>query len=123
METGCYGVVEQKTPDSRGNITINHAVHCRCVDIRMKHLVDHSHVMFQRKYIKAGRRDDLAIAIKLRLPNIGVTCTIRAEESVSPAEVDDKPSRLVEETPGGQMLIEQWQSVEAWQTRKIWTDW
>ncbi|KAI0835708.1 hypothetical protein F5Y06DRAFT_305665 [Hypoxylon sp. FL0890] len=123
-ETGCYGVAVRLTPGSRSNITIHHRIDCRCVDVHMRHLAKHAHVTYKRKGIKKPRRDDLIMAIKLRLPNVGIRVKMRrSTKPISPAEADDKPRRVIEEMPSGQILIEMWDTVEAWNKRTIWKDW
>ncbi|KAI0378129.1 hypothetical protein F5Y04DRAFT_163787 [Hypomontagnella monticulosa] len=123
-ETGCYGIAEKDTPGSRPNLTIHHVEGCGCLDVRMLHLANHANVKFKRKDIKRGRRDDLIIAIKLRLPNMGIR--IRMEDPTEPVDEEGAkgpPRKVVEETPSGQVLTEQWDTPAAWRTRKIWKDW
>ncbi|KAI1206313.1 uncharacterized protein F4807DRAFT_463803 [Annulohypoxylon truncatum] len=123
-ETGCYGVAERSTPGSRPNITIHHNVRCECVDIHLKHIAKHAHVTFRRKGIKKGRRDDLTMAIKLRLPDVGFRVKIPiSRKRINPVDVDETPRRVVEETPRGQLLVEMWDTPEAWCNRTIWKDW
>ncbi|KAI1455410.1 hypothetical protein F4805DRAFT_272732 [Annulohypoxylon moriforme] len=123
-ETGCYGVAERNTPGSRPHLTIHHNIRCECVDVHMKDLAKHANVTFKRKGIRKARRDDLIMAIKLRLPNVGIKVKIpRSRKRITPSEVDETPLRVVEETSGGQMLIEMWDTPEAWCNRTIWKDW
>ncbi|KAI0884145.1 uncharacterized protein GGS22DRAFT_194747 [Annulohypoxylon maeteangense] len=123
-ETGCYGVAERAAPRRRPNLTIHHNERCECVDIPMKTIARHAHVMFNRKCIRRGRRDDLTVAIKLRLPNVGIRVKIpRSTKRINPEEVDEKPLRVVEEALGGQLLVEVWDTPEAWRKRTIWKDW
>lgn len=89
----------------------------------MIHIRKHAQVMYQRNGIKRLRRDDLIIAIKLRLPDVGFRVRWpQPRKPVDPKEAGE-PTRVVEETPGGQRMVEEWDSVEAWRTRKIWKDW
>ncbi|KAI1411874.1 hypothetical protein F5Y13DRAFT_51928 [Hypoxylon sp. FL1857] len=123
-ETGCYGVAEKIEPGGRSNITIHHGVRCRCLDVRMDHIAKHAHAMYMRNGIKQQRRDDLIMAIKLRLPDVGIRIKMPiSKKPIDPSEAKDKPRRVVEEMPGGQMLIEMWDTVEAWRSRTIWKDW
>ncbi|KAI1101225.1 hypothetical protein F4804DRAFT_16867 [Jackrogersella minutella] len=124
QETGCYGVAERDTPASRPNITIHHNIKCGCLDVRMRHLRKHANVTWKRKGIRKARRDDLIIAIKLRLPNVGIRTKMRQSNTpMNPEDVDEEPIRVVEDMPGGQLLIEMWDTVEAWMNRRIWKDW
>ncbi|KAI4864596.1 hypothetical protein F4820DRAFT_330838 [Hypoxylon rubiginosum] len=128
-KTGCYGLTVQDTPDSRANITIHHGVRCNCLDVHLLHLHQQAQVAYKQNNVKRGRRDDLIVAVKLRLPNIGLAdigLTVKIPQprkKVSPEEAGSHPLRVVEELSSGQLLIEEWDSVEAWQNRKIWKDW
>ncbi|KAI1138538.1 hypothetical protein F5Y05DRAFT_43039 [Hypoxylon sp. FL0543] len=124
QETGCYGVAVRLTPGGRSNITIHHGIHCRCLDVHMMHLAKHADVTYKRGGIKKTRRDDLIMAIKLRLPNVGIRIKMpESTKPINPAEANDRPRRVIEEMPGGQILIEMWDTVEAWSNRTIWKDW
>ncbi|KAI1375078.1 hypothetical protein F4677DRAFT_140266 [Hypoxylon crocopeplum] len=123
-KTGCYGVAAMNTPRSRPNLTIHHGLRCECLDVHLIHIHKHANIMYKRNGIRRGRRDDLIMAIKLRLPNMGITVKMpKARKSVNPEEAGDCPINVVEETKRGQKLVETWQSVEAWKNRKIWKDW
>ncbi|KAI1396292.1 hypothetical protein F4819DRAFT_491639 [Hypoxylon fuscum] len=121
--SGCTGTAVRSAPGRRCNITIRHTAKCRCLDMHMIHIRKHAQVMYQRNGIKRLRRDDLIIAIKLRLPDVGFRVRWpQPRKPVDPKEAGE-PTRVVEETPGGQRMVEEWDSVEAWRTRKIWKDW
>ncbi|XXG99731.1 hypothetical protein Hte_006072 [Hypoxylon texense] len=128
-QTGCYGLAVQETPRSRANITIHHMVECSCLDVHLIHLHEHAHTAYKQNAIRMGRRDDLIMAIKLRLPGIDLgdaglpVKILQPREPVSPGEAGSRPIRVVEELITGQFLIEEWDSVDAWQNRKIWKDW
>ncbi|KAI2467910.1 hypothetical protein F4781DRAFT_288397 [Annulohypoxylon bovei var. microspora] len=122
-QTGCYGVAQRATPGSRPHLTIHHGVRCGCVDVHMKHLAKHANVTYKRKGIRRARRDDLIMAIKLRLPDVGIRVKIPRSQPMDPQEGDETPRRVVEETPGGQLLVEVWDTPEAWCNRTIWKDW
>ncbi|KAI1774237.1 hypothetical protein F4818DRAFT_77425 [Hypoxylon cercidicola] len=123
-KTGCYGVGVRDTPGSRPNLTIHHGVKCKCLDVHLIHLHKHAQVTYKRNGIKRGRRDNLIMAIKLRLPDMGLTIKIpQPRKPVNPDEAGSHPTRVVEELRSGQRLIEECDSVEAWRNRKIWKDW
>ncbi|KAI2621008.1 hypothetical protein GGS26DRAFT_301798 [Hypomontagnella submonticulosa] len=123
-ETGCYGVAVKETPGCRPNLAIHHTENCGCLDVRMVHIAKHANVTFKRKGIKRGRRDDLILAIKLRLPDVGIRIKIpKSTEPVDEEGAEGPPRKVVEETPSGQVLTEEWDTLKAWRTRKIWKDW
>ncbi|KAI2603664.1 hypothetical protein GGR54DRAFT_462524 [Hypoxylon sp. NC1633] len=123
-KTGCYGVAVKDSPSRRSHLTIHHGVRCGCAGVHMIHLHKHANVVYKRNWIKRGRRDDLIMAIKLRLPDMGFKANKRKRRKpVKSEEAGERPLRVVEGMPSGQMLIEEWDSVEAWKNRKIWRDW
>ncbi|KAI1768024.1 hypothetical protein GGR53DRAFT_32232 [Hypoxylon sp. FL1150] len=123
-KTGCYGVAVRATPSSRANITIHHTEKCSCMDVHLLHLHQHAQATYKQDGIKRGRRDDLIMGLKLRLPNVEFPTKIpQPRKPVSPEEAGSYPTRVVEELTSGQCLIEEWDSEEAWRNRKIWKDW
>ncbi|KAI6093214.1 hypothetical protein F4821DRAFT_77397 [Hypoxylon rubiginosum] len=123
-KTGCYGVAVRATPNSRADITIHHVVRCNCLDVHLIHLHQHAQATYKRNEIKRGRRDDLIMGTKLRLPNMDYPIKIpQPRKAVNPEEAGSYPARVVEELISGQFLIEEWDSEEAWRSRKIWKDW
>ncbi|KAI5865396.1 hypothetical protein GGS23DRAFT_425327 [Durotheca rogersii] len=130
-KTGCHGTVVQNTSNGRSTVTVYHGTNCRCLDIRMSALAEHAQRRYKRRHIKATRRDDLLIAIKLRLPKMGIR--YKMPVSIKPTSTgaadskeddnDDQPVRVLDEMGNGQVLVEEWKSAEAWRRRTIWKDW
>ncbi|XDG02547.1 hypothetical protein ABKA04_002162 [Annulohypoxylon sp. FPYF3050] len=123
-KSGCYGVAERPTPDSRSDITIHHNIGCRCSELGLKQIAEHIIIMFRQKRIRRARRDDLIMAVKLGLPDVGIRVPLPGTKKlVNPDEVDEKPVSVIEQMPGGQLLVEMWDTPEAWRERRIWKDW
>ncbi|KAL7624977.1 hypothetical protein AAE478_004191 [Parahypoxylon ruwenzoriense] len=126
--TGCYGAAVRDTPESRSAVTIYHGTRCCCLDVRMSVIAEHAQNRYRRRRIKATRRDDLVMAIKLRLPNMGIRYKVAVDNdpaspnAASPKEANDRPLKVIDMRKG-QMLVEEWTSAEAWRKRTIWKDW
>ncbi|KAI1087861.1 hypothetical protein F5B19DRAFT_43437 [Rostrohypoxylon terebratum] len=123
-KTGCYGVAERATINSRPKITIHHNIECECADVPLSDIAQHANVLFKQQCIRRTRRDDLIMAVKLGHPDVGIKIQVPSpKRRVDSEEVDETPLRVIEEMRGGQVLIEMWDTPEAWRKRTIWKDW
>ncbi|KAI2643386.1 hypothetical protein GGS21DRAFT_485905 [Xylaria nigripes] len=125
-DTLCFGL-SRRPAEAPRKLTIVHTETCECLDARLLHICKHVDKLVRTKQLGRRFRDDLVIAVKMRLdlpkaarlPRHGRQIVRRWESEI---EAERTVINVVD-THRHQVLIEKWKNLEAFKKRRIWKDW
>lgn len=125
QHTGCIGIVSKEGTGRPSNLTINHAINCDCLDVRLTELCKHANRMVRQGRVQRARKYDLVLALKLRsrIPWALRLKHVRRQKRDATDDGEDEEVLKVIEVNDAQTLTEMWDSPEAYRKRKIWQDW
>ena len=132
QRTGCVGTTSRKIAGSPPELTVTHAMGCKCLDVRMSALCRHANYMVKLGRIRRARKYDLVLALKLRsCPALPGDLRLKVRRQKRKAADDDgdndcsdgEDNLRVIEYRGAQTLTERWDSPETYHRRRIWLDW